>query len=444
MKDAFELASDNQDAWQDQQAAGDPLSVLDAARERQAIFPPGPNHDERLAEVRLAQTQGRNALLVAARELLRALAEMPHDIQPEQAKALRDLLAQELHSFTRLCEQANIRREHLLAVRYVLCTALDEAASLTPWNGTSTAESAGPWSSMALLPEFHGEGQGGQVVFLLVGRLASSPDEHMPVLEVVHHVLSLGFMGDYRVQPDGHRLLETIRHRLHALVSGSREPVARELSPRWQGVAQGKFQLLRSVPVWVSACVLGLVLLGQFGWSKYQLLSTAGDVQKRIEALQRLQPPPVTVKAPLRLAELLATEVAQGRVQVSDEPGRSVVLFKGDGMFAGGLAQLSPAARQTIEKVADAINDVTGQVVVTGHTDNQPLGSGRAVFADNQALSLKRAQEVVAVLKARGVDQQRIEVVGKGETEPLAGNDTPAGRAQNRRVQIEVKPSAKP
>jgi type VI secretion system protein ImpK len=157
-----------------------------------------------------------------------------------------------------------------------------------------------------------------------------------------------------------------------------------------------------------------------------------------------LQPPAVAAKAPLRLAELLATEVTQGRVQVKDEPGRSVVVFKGDGMFAGGLAQLSPAARQTIEKVADAINDVTGQVVVTGHTDNQPLGSGRADFADNQALSLKRAQEVVSVLKSRGVDQQRIEAVGKGDAEPVAGNDNAAGRAQNRRVQIEVKTSAKP
>jgi len=416
--------------------------IQDAVSAR--AFPPGPNHDERLAEVKRAQTEGRNALLVAARELLRALAELPQDIHPDQAKALRSLLGQEMHSFTRLCEQANIRREHMLAVRYVLCTALDEAASLSPWNGAAAQDSAGQWSSMALLPEFHGEGQGGQVVFLLVGRLASSPDEHMPVLEVVHHVLSLGFMGDYRVQQDGHRLLETIRHRLHAMVSGSREPVARELSPRWQGVTQGKFQLLRSVPVWVSASVLGLVLLGQFGWSKYQLLSAAGDVQKRIEALQRLQPPAVTAQAPLRLAELLAAEVKQGRVQVSDEPGRSVVVFKGDGMFAGGLAQLSPAARQTIEKVADAINDVSGQVVVTGHTDNQPLSSGRADFADNQALSVKRAQEVVSVLNSRGVAQQRIETVGKGDTDPVASNDTPAGRAQNRRVQIEVKTSAKP
>jgi len=443
MNDALKQAIDGPAPWTAERAESGDVNVRDMAPQS-LVFAPGPNHEERLAEVKRAQTEGRNALLVAARELMRALAELPQDIQPDQAKALRDLLAQEMHSFTRLCEQVNIRREHMLAVRYVLCTALDEAASLSPWNGVAAQENAGQWSSMALLPEFHGEGQGGQVVFLLVGRLASSPDEHMPVLEVVHHVLSLGFMGDYRVQPEGHRLLETIRHRLHAMVSGSREPVARELSPRWQGVTQGKFQLLRSVPVWVSASVLSLVLLGQFGWSKYQLLSAAGDVQKRIEALQRLQPPAVTAQAPLRLAELLAAEVKQGRVQVSDEPGRSVVVFKGDGMFAGGLAQLSPAARQTIEKVADAINDVSGQVVVTGHTDNQPLSSGRADFADNQALSVKRAQEVVSVLNSRGVAQQRIETVGKGDTDPVASNDTPAGRAQNRRVQIEVKTSAKP
>jgi type VI secretion system protein ImpK len=421
---------------------GHEVSPLIRDSQPRATFPPGPNHDERLAQVQQAQDQGRNALLVAARELLRALAELPRDLPAEQASALRGLLAQELHSFTRLCEQANLRREHMLAVRYVLCTALDEAASLMPWNRDIAQGGTGQWSSMALLPEFHGESQGGEVVFLLVGRMASSPDEHMHVLEVVHHVLSLGFMGDYRVQPDGRRLIETVRHRLHGMVAGSREPVARELSPHWKGLSRGRFRLLRTVPVWVSASVLGLVLFGQFAWAKYQLVTASTQVQTSLDALRKLQPPAASAAAPLRLAELLASEIAQGTVQVRDEPGVSVVVFKGDGMFQG-LTQLSATALAAAQKVADAVNEVPGTVVVTGHTDNVPLRT-QALFASNEALSLKRAQVVAAVLGERGVDAQRLQSVGKGETEPVADNATPAGRALNRRVQIDVRTSTQP
>jgi outer membrane protein OmpA-like peptidoglycan-associated protein len=78
-----------------------------------------------------------------------------------------------------------------------------------------------------------------------------------------------------------------------------------------------------------------------------------------------------------------------------------------------------------------AYPDVT--VVIVGHTDN--VGSDE----DNRTLSQKRAQSVKDWLVAKGIDAGRMKVVGKGETEPMASNDTDDGRAQNRRMEFLVE-----
>lgn len=417
-------------------APADPPAPPDAARASPQGFEPGPNHDARLAEVLLALEEKRNPFLEAGSVLLRTLAELPEDLKDGGLNRLHTLLSQELHTYTRLCEQANLRRDHMLAVRYTLCTALDEAISLRPWAGGESA-STGAWSTQALLNQFHGENQGGRTVFLLIGRMANAPDEHEPVLEVIHHVLSLGFMGDYRVQNDGHRLLQTIRHRLHTMVSAGREPVARELSPRWQGAAPGRFKLLRSVPVWVSASVLGLVLFGQFSWYKYQLLLASEQARQSIEALGVPLPPvePRTT-GDLNLAQLLHAEIAEGRVKVQEDGERAVVSFRGEGMFSGGLDQLSDASLAALDKVAPALQRVGGAVNIIGHTDNQRIAT--PAFPNNRVLSERRAQSVLKALLRGGVDARRLKAMGKGDTAPVAPNTTPAGRAANRRVDIEI------
>ncbi|BDT67998.1 outer membrane protein A [Comamonadaceae bacterium OS-1] len=403
-------------------------------------FSPGPNHASRLAAVELAVAEGRNPFLEAGKVLLRTLAELPELVAGAQTQGLNLLLVQELQTFTRLCEQANLRRDHMLASRFVLCTALDEAVNAKPGAGGG-AQQTGAWSTMALLNRFHGESEGGEKVFLLIGRLSNAPDEHMPVLELIHHLLSLGFKGSYTRKTDGDRMLQTIRHRLYTLVAASREPVPRELSPHWQGVGQGKFKLLRSIPVWVSASVLGLLLFAQFSWFKYTLMAQTNDTTQRIEALAKLQPPPVAAKPvvlDLNLTQLLQPEIQQGRVQVEEDAQHARVTFKGDGMFAGGLTHLSPAAQALLVKVGGALAKVPGSVRVVGHTDNLPIATPQ--FPSNQALSEARAQAVAKVLVAQGVEGARIDAVGSGDTAPVAPNVTAAGRGLNRRVEIQVLP----
>ena len=76
-------------------------------------------------------------------------------------------------------------------------------------------------------------------------------------------------------------------------------------------------------------------------------------------------------------------------------------------------------------------------IIIAGHTDNQKLAKG-AKFADNQQLSLARAQAVMNYLVRNGMDPSKLSVVGYGDTKPIADNATPEGRAKNRRVELVV------
>ncbi len=408
-------------------------------------LPPGEPDDERLQRVLAEQAAGRNPLLRAADVLLRSLATMPRELAPEEAVALREFLTREIEVFTRICERANLRRDHLQATRFALCTALDEAANLRPWGG-GVGGTLGAWSRASLLQHFHQEGNGGEKTFLLIDRLASSNAEHIDVLEVMHHILGLGFEGHYRADPNGRRTLESLRHRLHSLVSSARGPVPRPLSPQWRGVAAGRFRLLRRVPVWLSSmlAMTGLVCLySYFHWS---LSQAATPVHACIAAIATLAHQRPEASPPLRLAGLLADDIAAGRVAVVDGDSASVVTFKGDGMFAVGQSQIRPQSQPLLARVGAELRRLSEagalRVAVTGHSDNQPIATPQ--FADNTALSLARARAVETALGlgnalAPGKTAViRAEAAGAGDSAPVADNATPSGRARNRRVELAV------
>jgi type VI secretion system protein ImpK len=105
-------------------------------------------------------------------------------------------------------------------------------------------------------------------------------------------------------------------------------------------------------------------------------------------------------------------------------------------MFVPGQARLNARILPVLTKVADEINQVSGSVQITGHSDNQPIRTRE--FPNNQALSEKRADAVAAVLLGKGVVASRIRTEGRGDTMPIADSATAAGRAKNRRVDIVV------
>lgn len=111
----------------------------------------------------------------------------------------------------------------------------------------------------------------------------------------------------------------------------------------------------------------------------------------------------------------------------------SKVTFAADAFFDFDKAVLKAEGKAKLDEVASKVKDLNLEVIVaTGHTDS--VGSD----AYNQKLSLRRSEAVKAYLVSKGVDQSRVYAEGKGETQPVGDNKTREGRAQNRRVEIEV------
>jgi type VI secretion system protein ImpK len=89
-----------------------------------------------------------------------------------------------------------------------------------------------------------------------------------------------------------------------------------------------------------------------------------------------------------------------------------------------------------MQRIAQALQHKPGNIVVIGHTDNQRILSAR--FPSNVALSQARADTVRSIIATRIGTSARLSAEGRGDTEPIAPNDTQAGRARNRRVAIDI------
>jgi outer membrane protein OmpA-like peptidoglycan-associated protein len=111
------------------------------------------------------------------------------------------------------------------------------------------------------------------------------------------------------------------------------------------------------------------------------------------------------------------------------------VVMASDVMFSSGSATLQAGAQDKLRRFAEVLNRYPRTTVqIIGHTDS------RGTEESNDELSRRRARAVADELVADGVSSSRITTLGRGATRPVATNDTPEGRAQNRRVEIDVNP----
>jgi type VI secretion system protein ImpK len=181
-----------------------------------------------------------------------------------------------------------------------------------------------------------------------------------------------------------------------------------------------------------AALLIGLLV---YLWFTFSLANQSDGVFAQISGLRVSKPSVVVPKpGPLRFAKFLEPEVREGLVSVRDESDRSVVVLRGDGLFASGSATVLDRYVPILQRVAEALNTVRGSVVVSGYTDNVPIRTAR--HPSNYHLSQDRAEQVVAMLRQNLSDPSRIKAQGLGDAEPIASNSTPDGRARNRRVEI--------
>lgn len=168
-----------------------------------------------------------------------------------------------------------------------------------------------------------------------------------------------------------------------------------------------------------------------------------GSVEEMKTALAELEARKAAAEA--RIAEYQSLLVRfkklidAGKLSVKIVDGRMVVALATDILFASGSAQLSTDGAAAIGEVAQVLATIPDRSFqVEGHTDNVPIQTEK--YPSNWELASARALTVVRTMISAGLPATRVSAASYGEFKPTAPNDTPANKAQNRRIEIVVVP----
>lgn len=138
-----------------------------------------------------------------------------------------------------------------------------------------------------------------------------------------------------------------------------------------------------------------------------------------------------------RLRIALKEELKKGDVSIQTEGMKVIIHIMENASFDSGMADLRETFIPALRKIGDLIDDTSGEVTISGHTDNVPISNER--FRSNWDLSTSRAVSVAhQLLKISPVDPDIIIVTGHADTRPRAANDSSENRAKNRRVDIAI------
>lgn len=145
------------------------------------------------------------------------------------------------------------------------------------------------------------------------------------------------------------------------------------------------------------------------------------------------------------LVDDLEAEVASGQIQIEQLREGLRLNLSQDILFRSGQVQLEPYGVKVLRKVAKQLQDMTQHVEVQGHSDNVPLSPSLAKrWGTNWELAAARASQVVRLFQEQGISPDRLRAVSYGPHAPVADNDTPEGRARNRRIEIRLIPVEEP
>lgn len=142
-----------------------------------------------------------------------------------------------------------------------------------------------------------------------------------------------------------------------------------------------------------------------------------------------------------QLTNTMNTEVADKNVTITRMQNAIKVSVNSELLFPSGGWEMSASAMETIAKIAAILAPhQTAHVNVNGYTDSTPIGPElkRQGVTTNLILSQRRADSVMQYMTSQGVKQDLVSAHGFGDADPVASNETPAGRAQNRRVELTI------
>ena len=171
-----------------------------------------------------------------------------------------------------------------------------------------------------------------------------------------------------------------------------------------------------------------------------QIAQAAADSSTSSEAsnMSQAKAENQAVKAEDELKIALNQEIGQGLVEVSRDKDKVIVTVGSGGAFRSGSADLTEEAQSIMRRIAGVNSEGDSEITVSGHTDDVPLIFGSR-YRDNWDLAAARSASVVQSLSSDDlITGDRLEAISYGESRPVESNETAAGRAKNRRIEIEI------
>lgn len=166
------------------------------------------------------------------------------------------------------------------------------------------------------------------------------------------------------------------------------------------------------------------------------------DVERQARALEELRDRQARARARVDAYQDLVSRFADlidaGTLSIEVVDGRMVVQLPTDILFPSGSAELSSDGKAQLANVGAVLATLPRTYQVEGHTDSDAIRTDR--FPSNWELASARATTVLRVMKDAGVPATRLSTAGFADTRPVASNDTPEGKRQNRRIEIALMP----
>ncbi len=345
--------------------------------------------------------------------------------------AMRAQLVLEVRLFRERMGKGGYDSTQVAEASYLLCTYLDEVVS----DAMRLAQQIPYDGDRSLLVEFHDDAWGGEDAFAHLEyamRLDHPPFELLGLYEML---MALGLEGRYRMIERGDVLRQDLRSQLHAML-WQQAPAALglELAPsapprqRWWTAQRAALAAL-------------LLILLLYALATFDLDARGRPIRQAIAAWE---PPTHTIDILESLPPPLPQLLAEGWLTAFKHPEGWLLVFKSDRAFDVGQAQFRPEFLYNLDRLSLAFAPWPGDIEVIGHTDAQPIRSGK--FKDNQELSELRAKVVAQRMRESAVPggskapgntlARQLTSSGQGEREPIDEGKSPTAFERNRRVDV--------
>ncbi|WP_061036037.1 MULTISPECIES: type VI secretion system protein TssL, long form [Vibrio] len=380
---------------------------------------------------------GLNPILAEANGILSMVGQIRSTASHSDVLFLKETLAQKLRDYENRLRQHNVELETIDTARYCLCCSIDEAVLNTHWGSQST------WSHDSLLSSFYSSSQGGEAFFKHLDNAVSQPESQLDLLELMYVCLSLGFVGQYRLEKNGLEDHRRLRKQIMSILKSYGRGTAKEMSANIDKRTLTGSQMSERAPLWVVCSVTSAILVCVFMYLSYDLNSASNRTFSNLVNL--IQPDRQVASAELeskvqpvadRISMYLATEMNKGLVTVEALPDRVRISLKAQDLFESGSADVVAYIQPVVSKIARTLEATEGKILVTGHTDDNPIFTSK--YPSNWHLSLARATAMSDQLIANSGLEGRVLPEGLGDARPLVENTSSDNRALNRRIEIDL------